>query len=111
LYANADTRHQSFPCLFSLFFDVLSHDLVTPPEYECDECDANEQCETQKGNVDGHRVVLEDFVCCSVKCGLGEVEQAGKADNKSVDLTESSETKDFGRVIAVKILAVKHRQG
>jgi hypothetical protein len=50
-------------------------------------------------------------VCCSVKCGLGEVEQAGKADNKSVDLTESSETKDFGRVIAVKILAVKHRQG
>jgi hypothetical protein len=35
----------------------------------------------------------------SVKGGLGEVEEAGEADDKPVDFAEGGEAKDFGGVV------------
>jgi hypothetical protein len=41
-------------------------------------------------------------VCCGVKRGLGEVEQAGETDYEAVDFAEGGEAEDFGGVVAAR---------
>jgi hypothetical protein len=77
LHANADTRHKPFSCLFSLFFDVLPHNLVALSEDEGDECYTNKQCQAKQDDVDRNWVVLEDLVCRGIKSRLREIEDTG----------------------------------
>lgn len=105
MHANADTRHEPLSCLFSLFFDVLPHDLVALLKDEGDECYTNKQCQAKQDDVDRNWIVLEDLVRRGVKSGLREIEDTGQADDKTVDFAEGGKPKDFGGVIAVISLA------
>lgn len=47
---------------------------------------------------------MEDLVRCGIECGLGEVQQAGEADDEAVDFAEGGETEDFCGIVAVRYM-------
>ncbi len=66
----------------------------------------DEQSEGEENDVDGDRVIVENFVGRGVEGGLGKVEEARETDDEAVDFAKGCEAEDFSRVVTVKIIYI-----
>ena len=99
------TRHQPLLCglSFSPEFGLCGTGALLVNEG--DQGAANNHCNDEENQVHWSWVIVEEFVSKSIKGGLRKVEEAGKADDESVDLAEGCEAKDFRRVVTTNALA------
>lgn len=51
---------------------------------------------------------MKHLVCCSIECGLREVEETCETDDQTIYLAKSSKSKYFSGVITTISLATNH---